>query len=191
MTDASRGFDPQQLWQAQPKAFAPITLAEIHRRAQSFRSHALRRRITSWAAAALGALALIWRLPKAGSWMIQLGVVLTLLGALSFLWRWQTINTVGPLPSEGQALVAAYRSNLVRLRDARRNIALWLFAPALPGLTLCFLGRWFQRHTPGLPVQLDHLLVGLIMALLGVLLAFSYVWNQREADRLQRKIDEL
>ncbi len=191
MTDASRGFDPQQLWQAQPKAFAPITLAEIHRRAQSFRRHALRRRITSWACAALGALAMTWRLQKIDSWMMQLGVVLLLLAVLFALWRWQAVNAIGPLPDEGEALVAAYRSNLVRLRDARRTIALWFIVPPLPGMALLLLGRWTQRHTPGLPIALDHFIVVLVTTIVGLSLAFSYVWNQREADRLQRKIDEL
>lgn len=191
MTDAAHGFDPQQLWQAQPKTYAPITLAEIHRRARGFRRDALRRRIASWVSVALAIVAMSWRLMKVTSWMMQLGAALTLVAVLFVLWRWQQINAVGPLPDEGEALVAAYRSNLVRLRDARRNIALWFIAPALPGMVLLVLGRWFQRHTTGLPIPLDHLIVVLVTTIVGLSLALSYLWNQRQADQLQRKIDEL
>ena len=122
---------------------------------------------------------------------MQLGVVLLLLAVLFALWRWQAVNAIGPLPDEGEALVAAYRSNLVRLRDARRTIALWFIVPPLPGMALLLLGCWTQRHTPGLPIALDHFIVVLVTTIVGLSLAFSYVWNQREADRLQRKIDEL
>jgi hypothetical protein len=191
MTDAARGFDPQQLWQAQPKALTPLTLGEIHRRARSFRRGALRRRIASWDCVVFAALAMTWRLQKVTSWMMQLGAVLALAGVLFVLWRWQAANTVGPPPDEGEALVAAYRSNLIRLRDARRSVALWYIAPMLPGMALLVLGRWLQRHTPGLPIALDHFIVVLVTTILGLFLVVGYLWSQRQADQLQRRIDEL
>ncbi len=191
MTDTSQAFDPQQLWQAQPKAPAPVTLGEVRSRARRLRSDGLRSQIGSWVCLLAGAAAVGWRMRHVSSWMMQAGCVLLLAGALFCLLRWRRINSFGPLPDEGGALVAAYRSNLVRLRDARRSLAVWGIAPLAPGGVLLVLGRWTQRHTPGLPVALDHFIVLLATAMLAFALAAAYLWNQREADRLQRRLDQL
>ncbi len=67
----------------------------------------------------------------------------------------------------------------------------WRIAPVLPGMALIFLGRWFQLHANGLSLAADHwvLLISAVVAALGLFL--GYRRNQRHADALQRKIDEL
>ena len=191
MTVAPSDFDLQQLWQGQQEVHAPVTLAEIHARALTFRKEAQRRRMFSWAVMAFGALVLVWFAPRVTGWMMQLGAALTALAMILVLWRWQRINAFGPLPGEGEALVQAYRTNLIRVRDARRTVMLWRIAPLLPGLVLVFLGRWFQLHAKGLSLAADHWVLLLTAVVAAVGLFLGYRRNQRHADALQGKIDEL
>ncbi len=95
------------------------------------------------------------------------------------------------MPVSGEALIDFHRGELTRQRDALRSVAVWYLAPFFPGVILLFLGRWFQAHASHRPVGLDHL----IIVLCGVIIALFWlvVWllNQRVAERLQRRIDEL
>ena len=64
-------------------------------------------------------------------------------------------------------------------------------APFLPGMALLLLGRWFQAHTPGRSIAMDHLVL-VLCGVIAVLVALV-IWllNKRAADRLQRQIEEL
>ena len=189
MTALSSDLDLQQLWQARPEALAPITLQDIHARALAFRRQALRRRILSWSFIALAVVGL-WFAKDFTGWMMQSGTVLTLAAAIFVLWRWQAINSLGPAPDGAEALAQAYRSSLIRLRDARRTVLIWRIAPILPGLTLVFLGRWFQLHARGLPLPVDRWVVVLTLAVAAIGLCLGWLRHRREADKLQRRIDE-
>ena len=190
MTVATSEFDPLGLWQAQPTAPAPITLAEIHARALAFRHQALRRRMVSWAFMAL-AIAGLWFVRDFTGWMMQLGAAWTMVAVVFVLWRWQRVNSAGPLAGEGEALIEAYRSNLIRLRDARRSVLAGRIVPLIPGLVMVFLGRWFQLHAKGLPVPVDHWIILLTVAVVGLAFGFAYLRHQRQARELQLRLDEL
>jgi hypothetical protein len=95
------------------------------------------------------------------------------------------------VPEGGDALVASYRAQLIRQRDALRSVGAWYLAPFAPGMALLMLGRWFAFRPADRPIGLDHMIILLSSAI--VALGFFVVWllNQRGADWLQRRIDEL
>jgi Flp pilus assembly protein TadB len=194
MTAASSDFDPQQLWQARPTVHAPVTLAELQRRARRFHRQGRRRRIEGWSCMifSAGCLALIWFIhPPGSNWMTHIGGMLILLGCLVSGWRWRTMNVVEPPQGDAAALAKAYRNNLIRLRDGRNNVFLRIYLPLLPGAGLFFAGALSRHNTLGLPEATDHLIVALIVAIFALVFLIGWLWNQRQADRLQRKIEEL
>jgi hypothetical protein len=88
------------------------------------------------------------------------------------------------------ALVDFHRSELVRHRDAAGRSWLW-DAPMWLGAALILLGRWFQDHAPGAPIDLDRF--GIVLGTIIVVLIIVIVELARRIRvyRLQQQIDEL
>jgi hypothetical protein len=184
-------FDPQQLWQSQTTEHPTMTIAEIHQKARVFESRIRRRNLLEYVACAVVIAGFLPPLLHRGSWMMQAGAGLTIVATLFVGWQLHRRASARPTLESGDALLASYRQELIRQRDAVRSVAVWYLAPFVPGMVLMVLGRWFQSHVPGRPAAADHviiLLVGIIEALV-----FALIWllNQRAADRLQKRIDEL
>lgn len=194
MSGASSDFDPQELWQARPRSHPAVTLGEIHRRALRFQKQARRRQIEGWGCMAFmllcyGTLWYAWR--TGANWMVLVGSFLCLSGGILAGWRWTRFNSAEPLPDEGKTLVEAYRRNLIRLRDSRRNVFLQIYLPLIPGAALAWSGRLFTHNTLGLSDATDHLIAVLVLVLCGLAFLAGWLWNQHQADKLQRKLDDL
>lgn len=95
------------------------------------------------------------------------------------------------MAESGDALVDSYRRELIRQRDALRSIGRWYLAPFVPGMTLLLLGRWFQSHATRRPVALDHVIIALVGVIAALVFLVIWLLNQRGAERLQRRIEEL
>ena len=106
-------------------------------------------------------------------------------------WRWRTMNSAEPVPEDGKALVEAYRRNLIRLHDLRRNVFLRIYLPLLPGAVLAFTGGLLQHNKLGLHDSTYRLIIVLFLLVMGSVIAIGWLVNQRIADKLQRKIGEL
>jgi hypothetical protein len=184
-------FDPQRLWQSQTTEHAPMTIAEIHHKARAFESRVRRRNLIEYVGCALVIAGFLPVLLHPGSWLMQAGGALTILATLFVAWQLHRRASARPPADGGEGLASAYRQELIRQRDAVRQVAIWYEAPFVPGMTLLLLGRWFQAHATRWPLAADHL----IIALVGIVavLVFAVIWllNQRGADRLQKRIDEL
>jgi hypothetical protein len=107
------------------------------------------------------------------------------------VWQLHRRASAKRVPEAGEAAVDFYRAELTRQRDALRSVGVWYIAPVVPGMTLLLMGRWFQSHATKWPVGADHFIILLCAAV--AVLVFLAIWllNQRGADRLQRRIDEL
>jgi magnesium-transporting ATPase (P-type) len=184
-------FDPQRLWQSQVKEYDPMTLADIHRKARTLESKVRRRNALEYVGCVLVIAGFLPAVLHRGSWMMQVGGTLIIAATGFIAWQLHRRGSATAVAESGDALVDAYRRELMRQRDALRSIAVWYLAPFVPGMTLLLLGRWFQSHATRRPIALDHI----IIALTGVIaaLVFLVIWllNQRGADRLQRRIEEL
>jgi hypothetical protein len=192
MSDASSGFDPQQLWQGRPKVHTPVTLGEIHARADAFEKVSRRRRIEGWFCIVLGVvmIAPVWIRTETADWMFRYGGVLCLAGCVIVGWRWLRINSIQPLPSNGEALVEAYRNNLIRVRDGRREF-FWRLLAILPGAVMVFSARWLSRDSLGHTSPTDHLIMVFGLAAMALVVVSGWLWNKLQVERMQRKIDEL
>jgi hypothetical protein len=190
MSGEPSGFDPQTLWQAQEKEYDPMTLAQIHQTAGTFQAKIRRRNAIEYAASVFVIAAFAPMLLHRGGWMMQAAAALIMAATVIVAWQLHRRGSAQPIP-QGDALIPAYKRELIRQRDALRSVLVWYLGPFIPGLALMTAGRWFQAHAPGRPLAVDHLIIGLCVAI--IVLAFGMVWlyHQRNADRLQKRIDEL
>lgn len=186
MSEPPTNFDPRELWQRQAEMNAAVTLTEIHVRASKFRRQAKLRSLQVLVIVPFLIL-VVWRGHHINSWMMQAGLILTLIGFSFSLWRWLRINSIAGLSNEGEALVKAYRDSLIRLRDGRRSILIWGVAPLMPGTLLVFLGSWIQLHPTSAAIRFQLLVLGFC----AVAIVVGYLLNRLVAAKLQKKIDEL
>jgi uncharacterized membrane protein len=191
MPSEPANLDPQELWQSQTPEYDPMTIAAVHDKARSFQARVWRRNAIEYCG---GAIAIVGFLPvvfRSGSWMIQAGAALIIAAIVFVVWQLHRRTSAKGVPEAGEPLVGFYRAELIRQRDALRSIGVWYLAPAVPGMALMLLGRWFQSHAAGRSLADDHFIIALVSV--AIALFFLVVWlvNQRGAERLQRRIDEL
>jgi uncharacterized membrane protein YecN with MAPEG domain len=187
----SQNLSAQQLWQSQAKEHDAMTIAEIHQSARTFQAKIRRRNALEYLGCVIAIVGIIPALLIRESWLIQLGGGLIMVATVFVAWQLHR-RASGERVAEGaEALVDAYRRQLIRQRDALKSAASWYLAPFAPGMTLMLLGRWFQWHAPQRSVGLDHLII-LLVGVVAVLV-FLVVWllNQRGAEGLQRRIEAL
>ena len=184
-------FDPQKLWRSQATEYDPMTLADIQKTARAFEAKVRRRNLIEYFACVLAILGFLPAVLHRGSGMMQAGGALIIVAIGFIAWQLHRRASAVSAPEVGDALVDSYRRELIRQRDALRSIAVWYLAPPVPGMALLLLGRWFQSHATDRSTAVDHVII-VLTAVIAVLV-FLVIWllNQRGADRLQRRIDEL
>jgi hypothetical protein len=183
--------DPQTLWRSQATEHAPMTLAQIHDKAKAFQARIRRRNVVEYVACVVVIAGFTPVLLIRDSWMMQVGALLIMTATAFVASQLHQRGSAQRVPDGGAALIASYRQELIRQRDALRSVGVWYLAPFLPGLGLLMLGRWFQWHASGRSLGLDHLIIALSEGI--VVLVFVVLWlvNQRAANRIQKRIDEL
>ncbi|QDZ09387.1 hypothetical protein [Devosia ginsengisoli] len=82
------------------------------------------------------------------------------------------------------AILASYRAELVRQRDALRSVLLWYVLPFIPGFLLIYSAALF---TPGGSAWGALIPAGITLAFL----AWVYHANRKAADCIDTEIDEL
>jgi hypothetical protein len=184
-------FDPQNLWQSQATEHEPMTIAEIHEKARTFQARVRRRNMVEYVAAAVAILGFLPALLQRGSWMMQVGAGLVMAAIAFVVWQLHRRASAQAVPEAGEAVTAFHRRELIRQRDAIRSVGLWYISPAIPGMAMILLGRWFQSPAPHRSVALDHLIIALVAVIAILVLLAIWLLNQRGAKRLQRRIDEL
>ena len=172
-----------ELWKSQPlEPLQPVPLAEIRQQASEFQQRVFRRNRREYIAGAIVApvfLAYAWIFPY---WVTKLGALLTVLGTAIVMWQLYRRSSSRALPEAlGSSHVAFHRSELVRQRDALRDVWLWYIGPLLPGFLVFMWGRQAE-------LGLSH--PWLYVIGLGLMLAIAVI-NRFAARRLQRQIDEL
>jgi len=188
-------LDPQRLWQSQPTEYDPMTLAQIHQEAERLQTRVGWRNLREYVAGAVGILFFLPVVLFGHSWMMQAGAAWVIVAMLYIFWRLSRVGpSRAPIPgaeTHGAALVDFQRAELARQRDALRSVGTWYLAPVLPGFALILLGRWFGPPAAHRTTAADHLIILLAGAITALVLLVIWLLNQRGADRLQKKIDEL
>ena len=181
--------DIKTLWKNQTLE-ETVTLENIHAKAAQFQKRIRRRNGIEYVASAFVLVVFGWYAWAFPGWMLKSGSVLVILATLQIVWRLHRSGSARALP--GALDVAAFhRQELVRQQKLVRTAWSWYVLPFVPGMVLMLLGRWYQAHTPGRTLALDHeaIILGSIIAVL--VMGIIGLVNVVAAARLQKKIDEL
>jgi hypothetical protein len=179
--------DPRTIWQTQHAEEKPMTIEQIHRRANNFRETVRNRNIFEYGAALYVVGASAWNAWTAHTALARLGFVLLMLGAVFVGWQLRRRASARHVPAQlpAQAYLAAYRDELSRQQTALRNVASWYLAPFMPGFAVILAARLLQQHPPHWVSAL--FIVGAIAIL------YSGIWlaNINAARSMQRDIDDV
>jgi amino acid transporter len=183
--------DPvKQAWQASVEIAGAPPIEEVRKGADKFYRYVKWRNIVEYVACIVVIVVgtfhvFTWPhiLHKVGSAMLV---------AAAIYAPWQLHRRASAVPPEmalGMPIYAFLRGQLVRQRDALKNIFWWYVLPFLPGIALVFAGNGLdpEFEAAGPPIWVRWL------AFVGIFLLFGFIiWlNRLGARRLQKRIDEI
>lgn len=179
----SREDTLSDLWKSQPlEPLQPVPPAEIQLQASAFQRRVKRRNRREYIAGVFVVpvfLAYAWIFPY---WVTKLGALLTVLGTLFVLWQLHRRASARDVPEAlGASHVAFHRAELVRQRDAVRDVWLWYIGPFIPGFFIFMWGRQTE-------LEVRHPLAYVVGVVLMMAIAVA---NRFAARRFQRQIDAL
>lgn len=176
------------VWREQPEEHSPVKLEHFVNRRTGELFSSTRSEILMSIAAALFFVAMIaWRVPPAQGRLVLLGLVAVIAWILiSLYWFRDRIWHKVSRDARAATGLAYYRQQLARRRDHLRNAWVWhgplILASAIFGAT--FLGNTFPN-----PARLWNILP--LVFLLFIWTAFGVWRRRREANELQREMDEM
>jgi len=178
------------VWQSQGSGKAPLTLEELRKKGEKFRSTIVRRNF--WEYLAAGAMA-----PLFGYWAwvtpvpsMRVGNALVVGGLLYMAYQLHRRAAASDAPAElaWNACVAFQRAQLERQRDALAGVWKWYLGPLVPGLAVVTaapcIDAWRHSIVGGMLSSISVGIVALVLWLVGRV-------NQKAAAAIQRQIDEL
>lgn len=182
----------KHLWKDQPTETLTFSVEEIRKKANAFQRQIAWRNGIEYFAAALVVLCFsfyIWKFPFP---LMRIGSVLIIFGSLVVVHQLHKRASRRSMPADSGGTTSShfYRAELVRQRDALRDVWLWYVAPFIPGMVVF---RWgveseLIHQAAGHP----HFAKGPVANLSIVLVMLIVLWiNRRAAGKLQRKIDQL
>jgi hypothetical protein len=183
--------DLKTLWRDQ-KTEETVTLENIHQRAMAFQKRIWWGNTVEYVASAVVVAIFGWYVWVLPGWMMKLGSALVIVAVFYIVWQLHRRGGARKLPdSPALSLVDFHRRELARRRDVLKGAWQWYILPAVPGMTLMMMGRWYQFHVPGRPLDLDHLIIVLSIVIVALVLGMVRLIHVIGAARLQRRIDEL
>jgi hypothetical protein len=185
--------DPlQSLWTQQKQEPFAMSLADIHERAERFRS---RIRVRNWIEYGAGAIVIFafgMIALATPDLIVRIGVGLVILGVLYVSWNLATRAGAARKDDASPALSWAefHRAQLARQRDALASVWRWYLGPLVPGVAVVMLGS-AVASSRGLPLW-----AGVAVAALGfawvAAVFFGIAWlNARAAQQLDAEIAAL
>ncbi len=179
--------DLKTIWKSQETEDAPMSLDEIRTQAGKLHSRVHWRNITELAGGTVAVVVFafyIWFFPDP---VMRAGSVLVILGTLYVCWQLLVRGRTNALPGDEAAASWSdyYRRELVRQRDALKDVWKWYLGPLVPGLAVFLAGMAYS-----MPHRVLGGVVGVaaIAAVVFVAVGFLNRWGAR---RLQKMIDRL
>ena len=188
--------DMKNVWRNQPVASVPISLAELHQKAEKLEQQVRRRNLREYAGSLIATAIFgyyIWKFPAP---MVRFGCVLVIAGVLVVLYQLHKRGAARVVPA-GMAFRTCldfHRRELERQRDLSRSVWTWYLLPFVPGMAIFLLGLflWTMR-LPNAPAHARLITISFSLTAAFVALVFIAIGklNQWGARKLQRKIDAL
>jgi hypothetical protein len=190
MSDAHGPVDPGALWRSQPKEEHPMNIHRIvNRRAREWYSRTRAEIMTSIAAPILFIAVVAWRFGFAHDRVVQGGLALILVWVAISLYAMRRRIRGRPEPAADAVAAASmdyYRQELRERRDHLRS--LWLWHGPMFLACVVFLGAVLGRVWPVYQRMVNVLP---FLVLLGVWTGLNLWQRRRQADELERELEEL
>ncbi|CUI02789.1 hypothetical protein [Massilia antarctica] len=176
--------DLKSVWQSQADMGATYACERLERDSVDFRRKIVLRNVQENVAALLVALIFgfyAWVLPEP---LMRIGSGLMVLGSLLVLYHLRRRASIRHLPPEALALpyMRYLREELVRQRDAVRDVWLWHILPVVPGMFVFFWGM-AQPDPMDFPWRITSVVIVPCIVVAAM--------NVKAARALQRQIDQL
>lgn len=178
-------------WQSDSATTSLPSIEELRQRADKFRNNIKRRNMMEYIAGALviAVFATIaWLVPMQ---LFRISAALMIGGTCVVLWQLHKRTTpLTPPENGGQLPVLEYRRReLVRQRDALKNIFTWYLLPFIPGAALMLAMPVLDPNWIMGDVTTTDLIIRPLFAI--AVLGAVYAINQIAARKMQREIDEI
>lgn len=190
MSEESREKDFGAAWRGQPEETVPVNRAQlVNRRARELHSSTRSEILMSVGAALFFVAVLAWRFEPRLDTLQQLGFAAVVVWvAITLYWFRDRIWRESPPPKDALAATGLefYRKELERRRDHLRSAWLWHGPLFLACLTLAAI--IVRKAFPGPQRLLSVLPLAVVLV---IWTGFSLVRRRRQANELQREIDEI
>lgn len=183
--------DPaKQAWQASVQIAGAPPLEDVRKGADRFYRKIRLRNSIEYVACAVVVVLVVGRVLTVEYMHLKVGMTLLGLAALTVVWQLhRRASAVSPERAGEAPIYVFLRAQLVRQRDALREVFWWYLLPFVPGFAVIFVGNGIvpEIERAGPPIWQRWLALGLMGAL------YLGVWwmNQLAARKLQRHIDEI
>ena len=184
--------DPRSIWTADDAHLPPLSPTALRTRADALHRRVRRRNRREYLTAALLVPLFGWIGWMSGDALMQLACVTLIAGIALVVWNLSR-RSAQPMP-EATALavpaLAFHRAQLVRQRDALRNVWRWYLAPFIPGVVLFLAAIW---HASRAHQSVAATLVGVVptAAIVAAVFVGIHLINRAAARRLDREIEAL
>jgi hypothetical protein len=183
--------DPvKQAWQASVQIAGAPPLEDVRKSADRLYRKIRLRNSIEYVACAIVVVLYIPRVLTVEYVHQRVGLTLLVLAALSVVWQLhRRASAVSPERAGEAPLYLFLRAQLVRQRDALREVFWWYLLPFVPGFAVIFMGNGIvpEIERAGPPIWARWLILGVLAAI------YVGVWwiNQVAVRKLQRHIDEI
>lgn len=183
--------DPaKQAWQASVEIAGALPLEDVRKGADRLYRKVRLRNSVEYVACAIVVVLGVWRVLTMEYMHQQVGMTLLVVAAISVVWQLhRRASAVSPERAGEAPLYLFLRAQLVRQRDALREVFWWYLLPFVPGFAVIFVGNGIvpEIERAGPPIWARWLLLG------GLAAIYVGVWwiNQVTVRKLQGRIDEI
>lgn len=183
--------DPaKQAWQASVQIAGAPPLEDVRKGADRLYRRVRLRNSVEYIACAVVVVLGVWRVFTMEYVHHKVGMALLVLAALSVVWQLhRRASAVSPEGAGETPLYIFLRAQLVRQRDALREVFWWYLLPFVPGFAVIFMGNGLvpELERAGPPIWARWVILGWFAAIY-----FGVWWiNQLTVRKLQRRIDEI
>ena len=183
--------DLRDIWQSQPVEPIIMSIEEIRAKATKFerriRSRNLRETVVAIVLIPIFVAAFVhFKTP-----VERIGSALNIAALFYVIYRLNGAAAAATVPADigFESCVSFHRRELERQRDLLRTVARWYMGPLVPGVVVFSLGTIATKVRAGHPLDWLRALPAFVILIAWYIVVVRL--NDRAADCLQRKIDEL
>ena len=182
--------DPRKIWAADDAHLPPLSPAALRSRSDALHRHVQRRNLREYLATAVVVPLFGWIGWTNGDALMRIACAVLIAGVALVVWNLSRRGAHAMPEALAIPALAFHRDQLVRQRNALRNVWRWYLAPFVPGMALFLAATWqtMRAHQSAATALVAFVPTAAIVAAAFVGI---HIINRKAARRLDREIAEL